>query len=82
MGWVAWGIVVIMMLILIGLFADIVIRHKKLDAPCAGVLIVDREKDPDGFCSVYLQVGVDPSTFKEGDIVKLRVKSIIFDDSQ
>ena len=78
MVWVAWGILLLMFLIVIGLFLEIVARQKKLDTPCKGVLIVDRQ-DPEAPCMVYLQVNVDPSQFKEGEDVKLKVRTVITD---
>ena len=62
----------LMLLTLAGLFACIIFRQKELDTPCKGVLIVDRQ-DIEGPCMVYLQAMVDPGTFKEGEIVKLKV---------
>ena len=78
MAWVAWAILALMFLIGIGLFIEIIQRQKKLDIPCSGVLIVDRQ-DPEAPCTVYLQVNVDPSQFKEGEDVKLKVRTVITD---
>lgn len=73
MNTVGWVIIGLMFLILGGLFVDILIKQEKLDAPCKGLLIVDRQ-DVEGPCMVYLQAIVDPGEFKEGEMVKLKVR--------
>ena len=73
MNWVVWGIVMLILLVLIWLFVRIANHQKTLDIPFRGDLIVDRERDPRGFCAVYLQANVDPSVFKDGELIKLRV---------
>lgn len=80
MYWAGVVIIGLMLLILGVLFVRIILRQKQLDIPCSGVLIVDRQ-DPESKCLVYLQVNVDPTTFKEGQEVKLKVATVI-DDSQ
>lgn len=67
-----WAIIAVLFLVAIGLFCGILIRQKELDAPCKGLLIVDRQ-DVEGPCMVYLQALVDPGTFEEGEMVKLKV---------
>ena len=80
MFWVGVAIIGLMFLILGGMFFQIIRNQKRLDIPCSGVLIVDRQ-DPESKCLVYLQVNVDPESFTEGQEVKLKVATII-DDSQ
>lgn len=80
MAWVAWGILVLMVFITAGLFISIVVRQKKLDKPCTGVLIIDRQ-DPEVPCMVYLQANVDPGTLKDGERVKFKVK-VVREESQ
>lgn len=75
---VGWGIVVLMFAILAGLFIAIIQRQKNLDAPCKGLLIVDKT-DTEGPCMVYLQAIVDPGEFKEGELVKLKVRHTKFE---
>lgn len=77
---IVWGVIIVLFLIVIGLFAGILIRQKELDSPCKGLLIVDRQ-DIEGPCMVYLQAMVDPGTFKEGEMVKLKV-CVVKPDSQ
>lgn len=72
MNWAAWVILGLMFLILGGLFVDIILKQKSLDAPCRGLLIIDRQ-DVEGPCMVYLQAMVDPGTFTDGELVKLKV---------
>ena len=73
MNWAGWVIIGLMFLILAGLFLEIIIKQKKLDEPCKGLLIVDRQ-DIEGPCMVYLQAIVDPGTFREGEKIKLKVR--------
>ena len=75
MDWLLWGLTTMIVLIICGLFVDIVIRQKSIDVPCAGILIVDRQ-DREGPCMVYLQAIVDPGTFEENQMVKLKVKHV------
>lgn len=74
--WAGWVVLALMFLILAGLFIAGLIRQKHLDAPCKGLLIVDRQ-DFEGPCYVYLQTTVDPATFREGEEVKLKVRVVL-----
>lgn len=75
MVWVGIVILAVMLLIVGGLFIDIVNRQKALDAPCKGVLIIDRQ-DPEAPCMVYLQANVNPDTLNDGELVKFRVRTV------
>ena len=75
MVWVGIVILAVMLLIVGGLFVEIIVWQKKLDAPCKGVLIIDRQ-DPEAPCMVYLQANVDPDTLTNGELVKFRVRTV------
>lgn len=68
-------IIAALLLVTIGLFVAIIFKQQNLDAPCKGFLIVDTQEE-DGPCMVYLQAVVDPGTFAEGEVVKLRVRHV------
>ena len=67
-------IIAALLIVALGLFIAILFRQKEIDIPCKGFLIVDH--DEEGPCMVYLQALVDPGTFKEGEVVKLRVRHV------
>lgn len=68
-------IIAALLVVAIGLFVAIIFNQQKLDSPVKGFLIVDSMEE-DGTCMVYLQAMVDPGTFDEGEIVKLRVRHV------
>lgn len=72
------GLCVILVCLLttaIYLLAKVLKSQRELDAPYRGIMIVDRQ-DEDGKTFVYFQSVVDPITFKDGEIIKLRVNVV------
>ena len=68
--WLALMIAISMVLIFLAL---IYAKQGKLDLPLSGVLIVD-ESDPDSQALVYFQTKLDPALYKDGEVIKVRVR--------
>lgn len=70
-GWLISAVIIFAFIGVCALFSRIIQKQKELDAPFAGNLIVDPQDH-----MVYYQAMNDPMQYKEGEVVKLRVRIV------
>lgn len=75
MSWIAWIIFGFGFVAIALLLVAILATQKSLDAPMNGILLVDHQEE-EGRPLVYFQAVVDPQTYKDGEVIKLRVKIV------
>lgn len=74
MSWIGWAVIVTMFGILVFVGWGILKAQKELDAPFAGLLVVDRTDD--GKPLVYYQAVDNPENLINGQTIKLKVRVV------